>query len=218
MIPSPAVRAEAGERALALLAEIRALAPSPAALLGGPGPLQAVRHYPEGDVYDFSSHSQFYFHTHRLDEFGHFHLFLRPKGMPPGLVAAVPTGEADAPCHLGAVAVGAGGDATALFTTNRWVTGEAWYPAAAVAAMQPCFRVGGQDGVAGPRGLVGRWLTALVTLFADDFAALVEERDAAVAAFAASHHGVALDDPRLEVTSHRSVDVAARLSELTANR
>ncbi|HLJ65019.1 MAG TPA: hypothetical protein VKT70_12980, partial [Stellaceae bacterium] len=39
-------------------------------------------HYPEGDVYDPLSHSQYFFHLHPRDqrgarEYGHFHTFLR---------------------------------------------------------------------------------------------------------------------------------------------
>ena len=46
-------------------------------------------HYPEGDVYDFETHGQYYYHAHpkeeRPGEHGHFHTFLRPDGMPPGI-------------------------------------------------------------------------------------------------------------------------------------
>ncbi|HSR70967.1 MAG TPA: hypothetical protein VLL72_01180, partial [Kiloniellales bacterium] len=44
-------------------------------------------HYPPGDVYDRESHAQYYYHAHPPEqrfpgEHGHFHTFLRPKGMP----------------------------------------------------------------------------------------------------------------------------------------
>src|SRR5260370_10476080 len=46
-------------------------------------------HYPEGDVYDPLSHAQYFYHAHPTGqrmarEHGHFHTFLRPRGMPPG--------------------------------------------------------------------------------------------------------------------------------------
>ena len=41
-------------------------------------------HYPDGDIYDSISHSQFYYHAHppeeRPGEHGHFHTFIRPNG------------------------------------------------------------------------------------------------------------------------------------------
>src|SRR3546814_4518623 len=47
-------------------------------------------HYPPGDVYDHETHGQYYYHAHAADqrfenEHGHFHTFVRPKGMPPGI-------------------------------------------------------------------------------------------------------------------------------------
>ena len=46
------------------------------------GTFYELDHYPAGDVYDWETHSQFYYHSHRPGEHGHFHTYLRPKGMP----------------------------------------------------------------------------------------------------------------------------------------
>ena len=59
-------------------------------VLRGQGTFFEWDHYPPGDVYDHETHSQFYYHAHpskqRFElEHGHFHTFLRPKGMPPVL-------------------------------------------------------------------------------------------------------------------------------------
>src|SRR5919198_431006 len=45
------------------------------------------QHYPGGDVYDPETHAQFFYHAHPPaqlppGEHGHFHTFLRPRGMP----------------------------------------------------------------------------------------------------------------------------------------
>ena len=47
-------------------------------------------HYPKGDVYDNETHSQYYYHSHRTEagEHGHFHTFLRKKGMPANIQCA----------------------------------------------------------------------------------------------------------------------------------
>ena len=96
-------------------------------------------HYPDGDVYDFENHGQYYYHAHpkeeRPGEHGHFHTFLRPDGMPPGATPAVVGGFAmpedpdDALSHLAAISMDPKGFPIKLFTTNRWVTGEVWYEA-----------------------------------------------------------------------------------------
>ena len=57
--------------------------------LRGGGIFYEWNHYPDGDVYDPESHAQYYYHAHPPqlragDEHGHFHTFLRPRGMPAG--------------------------------------------------------------------------------------------------------------------------------------
>lgn len=206
-------RIEAGEAALRLEGEIRRLAPSAVHLLTGGAEIAQFRHYPDGDVYDFGSHSQFYFHSHRDHEHGHVHLFLRPKGMPPGLHPQIPAGEADAPCHLVAVGFDGDGRAAELFTTNRWVTGEAWYAAADVKAMLPHFNVAGESGPT----LVGAWLSALLILYRPLIERLVDDRDRAVARWSARHPNTdPLEDARLELTSRAAIDVARDLEWLRA--
>lgn len=213
-LPGPrraALAAAAGDLGRAA-AELRRGAGSPlAALTGGAAP-EPFRHYPGGDVYDGASHAQFYFHTHRVGEVGHVHLFLRPRGMPAGLAPLAPTGEPDAPCHLIAVGLGADGWPDTLFTTNRWVTGEDWYAAAAVVAMLPRFRMDGS----GAAGAVAAWLSALLAVVAPLVEDLVGERDAVVAAWARSHPGFALDDRDLEVPSSCPLDLGAWLGGLLA--
>ncbi|MBF0324413.1 MAG: hypothetical protein HQL42_05005 [Alphaproteobacteria bacterium] len=201
----------AGEEVARLEQALRAAGDDPAGLLTGGGRVAPFRHYPEGDVYDFATHSQFYYHIHRGNEYGHIHLFLRPKGMPPEIRPLVGIeGEPDAPCHLIAVGFGPDGSAAELFTTNRWVTGEAWYSAESVARMLPYFSVTG-----GRHARVGAWLTALVALFRPIIVALACERDAEIERWRQAHPGAdALDDAALEVTSRRQISVSAWRADL----
>ena len=69
-------------------------------LLRDTGTFYEWDHYPAGDVYDSESHSQHYYHAHAADErpgeHGHFHTFVRPKGMPMGMKPA-PLDDYEAP-------------------------------------------------------------------------------------------------------------------------
>lgn len=195
--------ATAGEELAALESAMRVEGLTPFRLLVGMQTVEPLRHYPDGDVYDFASHSQFYFHRHRDGEHGHIHLFLRPLGMPVGCTPLVAVDGADSPCHLIAVGLSPHGFACEFFTTNRWVTGESWYAADAVARMLPCFHVDANS----PGGRVGRWLTALVRLYQPLIMTLVHRRDDAVAAWGQIHPGDALNDAALEVTSHAAINV-----------
>ncbi|MDE1147648.1 MAG: hypothetical protein PW843_13680 [Azospirillaceae bacterium] len=192
------------------------------ALRDAPLPLDDWRHYPAGDVYDSEYHAQYYFHAHpeseRVgDDVGHFHTFMRPLGMPDGVAPAPlpdlrpdPDGN-DALSHLVAIGVDGLGRVTRLFTTNRWVTGETWYPAADVARMLEGFQIDH----ARPSWPLNRWITAMVSLYRDEIIELLQERDEVVARWRADHPGAYVyDDRDLEVTSERAVDVEGRIQEL----
>lgn len=162
-----------------------------------------------------------------LAEHGHFHLFLRAEGMPRGVAPllfpehalssastppqAAPTrrGGSDRVAHLLAIAVDGKGEPVRLFTTNRWVTGETWYPAADLARMLDRFAPGGRA----PVSLLDRWLGALVRLYRREIEDMLERRDKAVAKWRwLWPRRNALDDPRFEVTAQCPVDLDARLS------
>lgn len=180
-------------------------------------------HYPEGDVYDFDSHSQYYYHAHpageRPGEHGHFHTFMRPRGMPKGVAPAPvpgyvpPVNSNDALGHLVAVSMDDKGAAIQLFTTNRWVTGETWYAARDVIAMLDHFSID----LARPSWPVNRWITALLRLFRPQIEALLWERDRVVAAWGRRYPGTeVLEDRRLEVTSKIDISVDDQIRRLSA--
>ena len=176
-------------------------------------------HYPEGDVFDPRSNAQYYYHAHPKDErsgeHGHFHTFLRPKGMPPGIEPApvpdyqAPEGENDALSHLIAVSCDKQGDPIKLFTTNRWVTGEIWYKAEDVIRMLGYFQI---DHVR-PSWAVNIWITNMLILFRPQIRALIEERDSVVDNWAAENNsGDVYEDRALEVTAECTVSVEGQIA------
>lgn len=173
--------------------------------------LEPLTHYPRGDVYDPFSGSQYYFHLHRPEDFGHFHVFLRAQGMPPGLVpASCPGVEKNRSplCHLVAIGLDRRGEVGCLFTTNRWVTAETWYDAPQVTAMLPCFHVGHAE----PSPMANRWIRSVMTLFHPQISDLLLARDVRVAERAGEiGKQAALEDRDLEITSCLEVDVDERI-------
>ena len=172
-------------------------------------------HYPPGDVYDNESHGQYYYHAHAAtdrfeNEHGHFHTFLRPKGMPAGIKPEpVPDYEPpqdpdDALSHLIAIAMNPAGFPFRLFTVNRWVTGEVWYRAADVAIFLDYFKIDH----ARPSWPVNRWITGMVQLFKPQARELIHVRDRTVAAWVAKGKGGDVyEDHDLEVTSYMDISV-----------
>lgn len=176
------------------------------------------KHYPPGDVHDNGSHSQYFYHAHkkgnRGGEHGHFHTFVRAKGMPVGM-APVPYGGAvewpkgdAALSHLIGISMDRFGFPTALFTTNRWVTGECWYRAEDVRALLGRFKIDH----ARPSWPTNRWITAMVALFRPVIEELVRERDEAFARWQAKHPDRdAFEDRELEILSTRAVSVEEQM-------
>jgi hypothetical protein len=192
-------------------------------VLRGQGPFYEWDHYPKGDVYDHVTHAQFYYHAHppaeRPGEHGHFHTFLRPRGMPPGIAPApVPDAPAAADpdaalCHLVAIGMDFDGRPVSLFATNRWVTGETWYRAEDAIRMLDFFAVDH----ARPSWPVNRWITSLVALFKPTIEDLLRRRDAAVADFAAAHPGENAYEARaLNVLAEAPIAVERQIAAVEA--
>lgn len=185
-------------------------------------------HYPEGDVYDPETGSQFFYHAHPaalwVGEHGHFHTFLRPAGMPNGVRPAplpdleMPEEPNGALSHLIGISMDEWGKAVCLFTTNRWVTGEVWYVAPDVIAILDRFRIGHTQ----PSWPVNRWITAMVRLFRPQIAALIEARDEAVRRWhdEALRRGQApphvFEDRALEIASFKRISVEDQIQAARA--
>lgn len=176
-------------------------------------------HYPDGDVYDQVTHSQYYYHAHppeeRSNEHGHFHTFLRPDGMPEGVKPAPvadyapPEDPDDALSHLIAISMDSAGLPIKMFTTNRWVTGEIWYNAANVKMMLPCFEMDHAQ----PSWPVNIWLTSMLVLFRPQIQTLIDARDEVVDAWAMSHpEENVYEDRNLEVTTEILIDVDSQIN------
>ena len=201
------------------------------------------QHYPAGDIYDPASHAQYYYHAHpateRSGEHGHFHTFLRPRGMPAGIrpvvlpELAIPDAPAqpqgpvvppatqpnqgdgnDALSHLIAISMDQRGLPIRLFTTNRWVTGETWYAAADVRRLLDRFAVD----LARPSWALNRWIGAMFVLFQPQMAQLLQARDEAIMAWRRRHRGRihVFEDRRLEVPSSLDIDLEEQVRRVDA--
>jgi hypothetical protein len=177
-------------------------------------------HYPDGDVYDPHSHGQYYYHTHpqelRGGEHGHFHVFMRPKGMPKDVSPApvkdfeAPVDEDAALSHLVGISMDEFGIPIRIFTTNRWVTGEVWYECRDVRRMVDLFEIDHTR----PSWPVNRWVSAMICLFQPQIVRLLDSRDEIVARWEANHPGVNVyEDRELEITSAIPISLDDQLKQ-----
>jgi hypothetical protein len=211
------------------------------ALGGGTPEFRPGEHFPPGEVWDAETHAQYFYHAHPEGqraggEHGHFHLFLGQRGMPAGMTPLVlpemglpppvqrtelgDPGTHRSPrdrgvfCHLIGLSIDAHGRPIALFTTNRWVTGETWYRAEDVVHLIDRF-----DFAVATATLLDRWLAAVLRVLKPAIVDLVLARDVAIMDWrrrrSRQHH--VFDDRRLEIVSQAPVNFAAELETLLAD-
>lgn len=188
-------------------------------VLRGQGEFVEMEHYPRDDVFDAETHAQYYYHAHRGSiEHGHFHTFLRAAGMPAGVAPQIfaqaggsrPAGD-DAISHLVAISMDVWGEPIGLFTCNRWVTGETWYPAADVIRMLGRFEIDH----AWPSWPANRWLGAMLRLYRPWIEGLLRHRDAVIGAHLRAHPKQdVFEDRTLEITGYLPLSVDRLLAAL----
>ena len=191
-------------------------------VLKGHGDFFEWDHYPPGDVYDHETHAQYYYHTHPPEgrtkkygpEHGHFHTFLRPKGMPKSVKPAKvpdykkPKDDNDELTHFVGISMDRAGFPIRLFTTNRWVTGETWYKAPSVNSMLDRFDMD----LAYQSLSVNIWITAMLQLFRPDIEMLLKARDQAVRDWETEHpEENVYEDRGLEITSIQDISVEKQI-------
>lgn len=178
-------------------------------------PFVELEHYPPGDICDPENGSQYYFHAHpparpSYSDFGHFHLFLRPEKT--GGVGGLSRSRDDKTiCHLAGISVDRRGFPVGLFTTNRWVTDEAFYTAEDTIAMLDRFQIEGPV----PAPEVNLWVSAVPVVYRADIEALIRERDVAIEAWRREHpERDVFEDRRLEILSWKKINLEDRLAEI----
>jgi hypothetical protein len=176
------------------------------------------QHYPENDARGVRTRSRWYYHVHPPGErdpgeHGHFHLFLHRTQLddPAGFLAAPEAGEAAAAhvAHIAGLSISPEGIPVSWFVTNRWVTDEFFYPAAVMRAHLDRYDVDetGED------PLVGRLLTAMVALYREELAALLDRRDAALAALVGAQ-GASAYEAGHEVLASLPIDLDTKIAGL----
>lgn len=179
-------------------------------------------HYPKGDAVDWETHSQYYYHAHakgqRPGEHGHFHTFMRYKGMlkdikPMKLKHPQKKNKKRIGAHLIAFSMDKKGFPISIFTTNRWVTDETWYEAEDVIKMLDNFEIDHTY----PSWATNLWLSAMVKMYRPQIEGLIRKRDAKMEQWRKKHPRKDIyEDRKLEVTSVMKVSVLNQIKGIEA--
>lgn len=192
-------------------------------VLAGAEAVDEWAHFPQGDAIDRSTHSQFFYHAHAAEErasgeHGHFHTFVRPRALIPGLYPDNADDDADGEgpppiTHLVGISADSTGQLLRLFTTNRWVTGEEWHGADDALRLLDRFAVTGNE----PSPLLNRWMTAVMRMYRPQIADLIRERDAVLARRQALYPDRdAFEDRELHIVSELPIDFLAQVRAIEA--
>ena len=115
--------------------------------------------------------------------------------------------------HLIGISMDKHGIPIRLFTTNRWLTGEAWYAADDVCAMLDRFDIV----LAHPSWPTNRWIGAMLRLFRPQIVALLHERDTVMAKRSEKQpEENAYEDRDCEIVTHRHISVDDQIRAINA--
>mgnify|MGYP003724449951 CR=1 FL=1 len=115
--------------------------------------------------------------------------------------------------HFVGIATNRAGFPIRLLTTNRWVTGEAWYKARDVVKMIALYSIDHTK----PSWPTNRWVSGMVRLFWPQIIMLVQARDISVEAWEKQNPGSdVFEDRGLEITSIRDISVEKQIKRVNA--
>lgn len=174
---------------------------------------QSMAHYPKGDRIDHSTGAQYFYHCHREDydsmEHGHFHCFLRYKGIPEHIKPTpLPDWDKnmDNPmAHLVAISMNCYGQPIRLFTVNRWISYEIWYDAKHINNFIKRYKMTLEDPY---WGILDQWVEGMLHLFAPQIAWLHQKRDEKIKEVQTEKpDGNAYEDHDIEELSSINIDL-----------
>jgi hypothetical protein len=165
-------------------------------------PAEAWRLYPgEEGIFDRGTRCQFYYHAHDddRDEDGHFHTVRLFN---------------DRTVHLVGISMARTGWPRALFTVNRWVTGDAYETVAQIKGYVRRFHV---DQARGPAPLV-RFVNLMFRVFLRDIERLQEDKVATLAAHRLRYpERDPFQDRSLEILSWTAVDLRQDSADIASS-
>lgn len=165
-------------------------------------------HYPKEDVFDVEYSSQYYYHTHRAKEHGHFHLFMHTDGISSDLTPVVNASDSSY-VHIVGISIGKDGMPQKLFLTNQFVTGDNVYSKEDMESIIDSFQV--QH--AYPSWPLNQCINAMVVLFKPQILMLYEKRDALFAEM--ELHQINLQSDALqEVLLEVDVDIFDQIDQI----
>lgn len=176
-------------------------------------PIDETRHFPEDDVFDSGTGSQYFLHRHAAgNALASVHIHFYQRWTPAELQLQ---GSETITTHLAALELNALGKPEAWFVVNQWVVGDYWQPADETVQLFRDWKITNPDEGRGEDvpEICHRWLAAYLRLnLSATIYPLLRERDALLDRLVDSHPGTnVLEDKSHEVLGYQGIDFHAQL-------
>lgn len=137
-------------------------------------PFIVKEHYPYDEVFDRDTSSLYFYHSHRPQEHGHFHLFYCNADKLSQYEPVYIQDKKSFSVHLLAISIHPDGSPLGFFTTNQWITPkEWWYNYDVIQDLVSEFEVTH----AYPSWPTNQWINHMLRLFKPQIDDMLEQRD-----------------------------------------
>ena len=148
-------------------------------------------HYPfDGGIVDPKTNSRVFFHTHRKNEYGHFHTFVEDDNG--NLI------------HLVLISMNKKGEPIGLSTVNRWVTGDKYVNSEELKLHFEKFKI---NKFLFKEERVLEFIENLFKAYKKEIFTLFEERDTWIKNYVNTYYNEPFEDRKFEVLSSIKIDV-----------
>lgn len=132
------------------------------------------KRYPHDESVDLESQCSYFYHSHRPNEHGHFHVYFSNKDILSQFEPLSKWGKKNNNTHLVAISMHPDGEPIGLFIPNQWVTKDLWYKAEDMIKMLGYFEINHPY----PSWPSNQWLNQMFKLFRPQLESLLYSRDA----------------------------------------
>ncbi len=152
--------------------------------------------YPDSQIEDYETQSTYFYHSHRPNEHGHFHIYFDDEKVMEQFKPIATWDQEHHTSHLGAISMHPDGTPIGILVPNNWVSKDWWYKPDDMMKIMEHFEVKHPY----PSWPSNQWLNQMLKLFHPQFKEALELRDKQVESS---------NQPREKFLKNRKVDELA---------
>ncbi len=165
-------------------------------------PLFIGNRYPQDEVVDFDSHSSYFYHSHRPEEHGHFHIYYSDEDQMDQYSSFACWDSEHINMHIAAISMHPDGEPIGLFAPNHWISKDKLYKAPDMLEMISQFEISHPY----PSWPSNQWVNYMLKLFRPQLVELLQKRDQRLFESGKATDQI-LKDEKIDVLSSVSISI-----------